>query len=956
MRGRDNHDLTGILNQNKDEYKLKLEKLYQTEFEEGILTIFQDTESVFINKILPRIKLALSEITPKVDEKLYGDLLKILDEKLFDKYYQTKKLLLKYFNEFKKSQNYKSTEFFFRKHCNKCPEVAIHLCKNRLILIKENNDPKYLICSECKEVFHANSLILYCTSCDTQYYSSVVNTFEETEYQPATWENYHCGSIRNNQMRCIKCKDLLFIRNSDNFLCCIKCKFTSDQRKLVWICTVCKNEFQSNAKIYNSIEFLILKNCIKEAILAKVLAKPSYIPCCVSDKLNLNNFKHKKQCQGDLYFGDLSGKCILVCNKCKCVNNFEGFLWTCPKCDGTFKSGRRQDSKKFGTSINFKENISNLNTPIKNKINPIGEKNYSGQNVKQSVITLEKININNEELNERNERNNVKSREEDYKKQDPYKRNHSVYKYSNLNSDLDSNINNIKKISSLISIKEEDLDKEKKYDEKLTFEDQETTPEKSSLQIEKKTIIGKLESQKKMQNDQKFNIAINYVSRNNESESTDHNHLSPIKSNASKPIVNVFKNKLIHMHTTNNVKDTSFDIEKEPIGVSGKKLICLKSKNVFYTPEIHGVKNNDSGSRINASIYDSEITKDRENFKKNSTPIVVQSSLFLNYKNKISCNSGKDVKKIEMSLNAKTPVKKLYFDEKNHTIEQENLKVTPLMTINVDDYRIKQNIGEGSFGIIYSAENIMTKEKFAMKKIILNSDEDINLFKSEFELVNKFPHKNIVTIYGLCNKTLDFSTKVLYILMELAISDWDKEIKNRLKLNSFYKEQDLINLLKQIVLSLSFLQEKGISHRDIKPQNVLIFANNSYKIADFGEAKEVKQANKQMETLRGTELYMSPILFTTLRNSQNNNVIHNAFKSDVFSLGYCILYAATLSFKVLYDLRNVTNQKYVINIIKTYLSKKYSVKFVEFVSKMVDVNESSRFDFIELNKYLKENF
>jgi serine/threonine-protein kinase len=74
--------------------------------------------------------------------------------------------------------------------------------------------------------------------------------------------------------------------------------------------------------------------------------------------------------------------------------------------------------------------------------------------------------------------------------------------------------------------------------------------------------------------------------------------------------------------------------------------------------------------------------------------------------------------------------------------------------------------------------------------------------------------------------------------MELGVSDWDKDIKNRFKSSSFYKESELVNILHQIVKALSYLQNKGISHRDVKPQNILIFAENVYKIADFGEAKE----------------------------------------------------------------------------------------------------------------------
>ena len=289
----------------------------------------------------------------------------------------------------------------------------------------------------------------------------------------------------------------------------------------------------------------------------------------------------------------------------------------------------------------------------------------------------------------------------------------------------------------------------------------------------------------------------------------------------------------------------------------------------------------------------------------------------------------------------------------NFEIEGKNEN---LQNFNVDELKIFQSIGQGSFGIIYSCENMINKEKYALKKIIVNTEEEMNLFISEYELVRKLKHKYILNIYGMTKKILDFSTRVLYILMELSESDWDMEIKLRYKNNNFYKESELIHSLKQITEALSFLQSKGISHRDIKPQNILLFPHKVFKVADFGEAKEVDFAKKQMETLRGTELYMSPILFSALRTSGKNNVKHNAYKSDVFSLGYCILYAATLSYKILYDLRNVNNQKNIINIIKNYLAKKFSIKFIELITRMIDVNEEMRFDFIELINHLYMNF
>ena len=189
--------------------------------------------------------------------------------------------------------------------------------------------------------------------------------------------------------------------------------------------------------------------------------------------------------------------------------------------------------------------------------------------------------------------------------------------------------------------------------------------------------------------------------------------------------------------------------------------------------------------------------------------------------------------------------------------------------------------------------------------------------------------------------------------MELAQNDWNKEIKRRILARKYYKEYELIQILKQIIKGFLFLQDKNIAHRDIKPQNILLFPNNVYKIADFGEAKFVKNIAEQ-STLRGSELYMSPLLYKGYKYNQKN-VLHNPFKSDVFSLGYCLLYAMSLNLKVLEVVRELTTMKSIISSISKYIAKnKYSEKLINIVYKMIEPNEDLRFDFEDLSIELEK--
>ena len=104
--------------------------------------------------------------------------------------------------------------------------------------------------------------------------------------------------------------------------------------------------------------------------------------------------------------------------------------------------------------------------------------------------------------------------------------------------------------------------------------------------------------------------------------------------------------------------------------------------------------------------------------------------------------------------------------------------------------------------------------------------------------------------------------------MELASIDWEQEIKKRAENKNYYTEGQLYDILKDLIKTFSQLQKYNIAHRDIKPQNILICNNNQYKICDFGEAKIINENIEENYMIRGTELYMSPILFYSLKKKK----------------------------------------------------------------------------------------
>ena len=291
---------------------------------------------------------------------------------------------------------------------------------------------------------------------------------------------------------------------------------------------------------------------------------------------------------------------------------------------------------------------------------------------------------------------------------------------------------------------------------------------------------------------------------------------------------------------------------------------------------------------------------------------------------------------------------------------------------NCDNYNIVHLLGEGTFGKIYLVEDPADLKKYALKKIAVSDMEELGENKKEFELLMKLsqenPSLNVVKIFGIQVKKLDKFNLVMYVLMEAAQCDWENEIRNRNQYQAYYTEEELMKILTNLTTTLASLQKLGICHRDVKPQNILCFGKDNYKLSDFGEAKKKKkrkingnciydfEGDTSKQTVRGTELYMSPILFKALHDCPEVDLEYNAYKSDVFSLGLCMLLSSTLGFQALYDIRELYDNNKIKKIIEKYLSSRYSKEYIKLITSMLQIKEKSRPDFIELESFIKNNY
>ena len=155
-----------------------------------------------------------------------------------------------------------------------------------------------------------------------------------------------------------------------------------------------------------------------------------------------------------------------------------------------------------------------------------------------------------------------------------------------------------------------------------------------------------------------------------------------------------------------------------------------------------------------------------------------------------------------------------------------------------------------------------------------------------------------------------------------------------------------MEILGKLVRNFSSLQTNHITHRDVKPQNIMLL-NGIFKISDFGNAKILKREGIIIQRVRGSELFMSPIVFKGY-HSGVLQIQHNSYKSDVFSLGMCLFFAACLSYDGPSCIREVYDMNTIRRVLNQYLGRRYSQDFINILFTMLQVEERKRPDFNQL--------
>jgi len=207
--------------------------------------------------------------------------------------------------------------------------------------------------------------------------------------------------------------------------------------------------------------------------------------------------------------------------------------------------------------------------------------------------------------------------------------------------------------------------------------------------------------------------------------------------------------------------------------------------------------------------------------------------------------------------------------------------------LQIPDWKIEVEIGRGGFGAVYRARRTDDGKIIAVKVMLSRVDADdaaIEKFKREVAVTAKLQHPNIVRV-----QESGASGAVFYFVMEFCDggSAWDLMLKNGGRLSLSQAKPIILGALS----GLAYAHDKGVVHRDLKPQNILL-SEGEARLSDFGLSKSFQQAGlsglSMTGSFAGTPYFMP--------REQITNFKYAKPASDVWGMGATIYNMLTGTF------------------------------------------------------------
>jgi len=187
-------------------------------------------------------------------------------------------------------------------------------------------------------------------------------------------------------------------------------------------------------------------------------------------------------------------------------------------------------------------------------------------------------------------------------------------------------------------------------------------------------------------------------------------------------------------------------------------------------------------------------------------------------------------------------------------------------------YEIQEVLGVGGMAIVYRAYDNIDDRPVAVKILkeeYLANEEFRRRFKNESKAIAMLSHPNIVKVYDV-----SYGERLQYIVMEYVEGITLKEYIEQRRVIPW---KEAVHFLTQILRALQHAHDRGVVHRDVKPQNVMLLHSGNIKVTDFGIARFTRSETRTMtENAIGSVHYISP--------EQARGDLTDG-KSDIYSVG-----------------------------------------------------------------------
>ncbi len=187
-------------------------------------------------------------------------------------------------------------------------------------------------------------------------------------------------------------------------------------------------------------------------------------------------------------------------------------------------------------------------------------------------------------------------------------------------------------------------------------------------------------------------------------------------------------------------------------------------------------------------------------------------------------------------------------------------------------YEIQEIIGVGGMAVVYKAHDNQENRTVAIKILkeeFVSNEEFLRRFKNESKAIAMLSHPNIVKVYDV-----SFGDLIQYIVMEHIEGITLKEF---IETEGSLRWKDAVHFTMQILKGLQHAHDKGIVHRDVKPQNIMVLPDGTIKVTDFGIARFARSEQRTItDKAIGSVHYISP---EQARGEKTDE------KADIYSVG-----------------------------------------------------------------------